>query len=41
MSRANSKAYHRALPGTDMIKLASPLGKMLVRTAKKQWKRAG
>jgi hypothetical protein len=36
MARVKSIAYHRAPPGTDMIKLKMPNGKILVRTDKKQ-----
>jgi hypothetical protein len=41
MARVKSVAYHSAPPGADMIKLTTPEGRTLIRTAKKHWVRAG
>jgi hypothetical protein len=41
MARVKDMAYHGAPPGADMIKLTTPEGRTLIRTAKKHWVRAG
>jgi hypothetical protein len=41
MARVKAAAYRGAPPGTDMIRLTTPEGKTLIRTAKKRWVRTG